>query len=561
MKASMNKLQSAPNGYKRTLLVNSQELAYSLGSLSPETLVIAVEPERLSTSMEDPLGHYRESVIKLCGDGLPVICPSDLIEDCKGDKQFPRLRAELGARLTSIPLTLPDLEKKPESVSVILDAAIKRQTADDVKANRLIAEQIAEDRQAEREDQEEAGPPVLPFIDIEAVLPASGWLASYFDLMTGATDAPKIFAIISGLCALAIAAGNRVWIGEGSRRIYPNLYAVILSPSGDGRKSTSVDPVHRIFRSDCWKNDFLLPRDTSVQSMHRDLVEMPERAIVASEFKATLDTFSQKYNEGGLSTLTTLFDENEIEISRVQEAKKRAEKVALTILGASTTEWLLEALRPDDYKAGLWVRFLFCLAHRTEFFPEPKYIENELSVLAESLSDVRENLTGAQADFSAVKNESEKFAFYAEGLRRELGQDLKGSLLTGAAARLGTYAKKLALLYSLADGGPGAIRPQPEHWNMAEALLRFLFDCSRYVVDVELCYSRVERQRKELMRVIQSNPGITTSALTRKSQNLKSGERTQLLNDLEQMKFIKRKSYRTKGRPAEKFYPWTFRTG
>ena len=68
-----------------------------------------------------------------------------------------------------------------------------------------------------------------------------GWLSEYLGYARKLTDAPLSFHLAAGLVALAGAVGSRVsWTGGGKEQ-WPNLYALLLAPSGLYRKSTSVD--------------------------------------------------------------------------------------------------------------------------------------------------------------------------------------------------------------------------------------------------------------------------------------------------------------------------------
>ena len=56
---------------------------------------------------------------------------------------------------------------------------------------------------------------------------------------------PGEFATWAALSMIAGAVGDRVWIdGSDGTRTYPNLYVVLVAPSGAG-KGVTVDPIIR----------------------------------------------------------------------------------------------------------------------------------------------------------------------------------------------------------------------------------------------------------------------------------------------------------------------------
>lgn len=118
---------------KRVLLVNSLELAATL-ALPSDTLVIFADPERLG----DPL--YCRDIVERCGEGISVFAPLDLMTCYKGDA-LSGLQGLLGVRLTSIPMTVADIEKDPAGLYVTLIAREHIQAADDVEFNRKLAEE------------------------------------------------------------------------------------------------------------------------------------------------------------------------------------------------------------------------------------------------------------------------------------------------------------------------------------------------------------------------------------------------------------------------------------
>ena len=67
-----------------------------------------------------------------------------------------------------------------------------------------------------------------------------GALQEYEMYWTPTTDAPREYLIASALVVVATVLANRVYIPWGGDRILGNLWIVLLGPSSNYRKSTTV---------------------------------------------------------------------------------------------------------------------------------------------------------------------------------------------------------------------------------------------------------------------------------------------------------------------------------
>lgn len=63
------------------------------------------------------------------------------------------------------------------------------------------------------------------------------------------TDAPREHNIACGLAVHAALVGHQVWIPFGGQRLGLNLWALVLGPSSDFRKSTTVNQARRTIRA------------------------------------------------------------------------------------------------------------------------------------------------------------------------------------------------------------------------------------------------------------------------------------------------------------------------
>src|SRR5512142_899149 len=60
------------------------------------------------------------------------------------------------------------------------------------------------------------------------------WLTKYVEY-TEDFEPPAAYQRWMGVLTLAVAAGHRVWLQEANIKVWPNLYVVLVGPSGIGK--------------------------------------------------------------------------------------------------------------------------------------------------------------------------------------------------------------------------------------------------------------------------------------------------------------------------------------
>lgn len=68
----------------------------------------------------------------------------------------------------------------------------------------------------------------------------TSWLQSYLEY-TKNQESPEIFHLWVGITLISGALRRRVWLDRSYFKLYPNIYTILVSPTGTCRKSTSVD--------------------------------------------------------------------------------------------------------------------------------------------------------------------------------------------------------------------------------------------------------------------------------------------------------------------------------
>lgn len=183
-----------------------------------------------------------------------------------------------------------------------------------------------------------------------------GFLELYLRYATEITDAPELFHRYAALAISAGAIGNRVCYRFGDLLLRPNLWICLIAPSSVGRKTTSLNIGKRIFNG--VMPGRVMPEEFSAESLIQSMAASPESMFFASEFVALVSCIKKGYNEGLMGTLADLYDSPPMYSRQLRSGHYEIANAAPNILAATTVEWFLEKLTPEDWAGGFVPRFL-----------------------------------------------------------------------------------------------------------------------------------------------------------------------------------------------------------
>jgi hypothetical protein len=378
------------------------------------------------------------------------------------------------------------------------------------------------------------------------------WLRNYVEYSRSITDAPLAFHVAGGLAAMAGAVGSNVWWrGGGGREQWPNLYLLLLAPSGIFRKSTSVDiPMNLLAKA---SPGSLLDREFTPERFIRNLADQPTSVLKESEFASLLERMKSNYMQGMKQRLTDLFDCQDSYDRTLQGASGgRGERIsivrpALTILAASTLDWLVESLTETDMRSGFMPRFLF-------FAPTLKEAEPAGGYLAEPDRPLENWLVKTLAQMSGMARRQISFA---PSRRRIVGWNTDNSAvveggqtpdeLLGLYSRLGHHLGKIAALLSVSDDGIRSEYAVAEDTaERAIALMEWILAGTGRVFEERVVFSKFELQAQKALRFI--GGGIERGALLKKMK-CPASELDRLLMTLKDRGEIDEYTEQTAGRP------------
>ena len=352
-----------------------------------------------------------------------------------------------------------------------------------------------------------------------------GFLHDYCEFGKTITDAPEEFHLGAGLTALATACGSKIiYPGFGGRRQWPNLYTLLIAPSGLFRKSTAVGIAEDLIAE--VDKDLILSGEQSREKFLSLLKTNPNVLYPISEFSAVLSMWNRDYSQGFKEIVVDLFDcRQEYSRQTLKDGKVTISQPALNILAASTLDWLKEKLTEGDMRGGLMGRFLLIPGIT-------KGIDRGLNLtidkqakqgLADFLKLIR-TIKQSWIDVSAVLPEYNSWVKKAE---KAIVNDPE---LLGFQSRLATHTLKLAVLFTISDmPGPQAkYILTSDNLNRAFVLGKWLIDQAITLAETGFIKSKTEQQVQRLLELARQPGGIDRRQAIRRT-HLKSREFDQIV--------------------------------
>jgi len=258
------------------------------------------------------------------------------------------------------------------------------------------------------------------------------------------TDAPEIFLLFSGI-ALLSGVANKFYF-HFPRKIYLNLYLLLLAPSTFCRKSTCTDIVSDYLREvdPC----LLLPESFTPEAMFDILKAHPRGLIIWRELIQVKEfMFGSEYSKGLPAFLTDTYDyKKDFTRWTKGEGKICIENPIISILAAGIASWFVKNLNEIDFQGGIWTRFLFVPAPDQEHryrLPRKFVLDPMIRGRLMHLND----RAPEEIDLSEITPLIETW-----GQRHmEQSMNLEHAILQSVFLRLEVMLLKLAALFQLAE--------------------------------------------------------------------------------------------------------------
>jgi hypothetical protein len=282
------------------------------------------------------------------------------------------------------------------------------------------------------------------------------WIESYLHF-TRYHIAVEKFHLWSALGVLGVAINKSRWIDSGYRKTYPNLYILLVGPSGVG-KSYSSDLAFDILRESKAKVKIFSDSITAaglVEFMGQSTItyEIDGRIIVktpVSVYASEIGTMLTRRNslEELAIILTELFNRDTDYESTTKGTNKTTIKGPnLSFFACCPPEWILENLTSVGLKNGFLGRMLIVTDSKKRF--------HESQLLGQLEWNLRDDLIH---DLQVISNQSVQMIWSTEANKAYDGWVITQPLdltsdetieVQGFVSRKSQFVKKLAILFAV----------------------------------------------------------------------------------------------------------------
>lgn len=285
------------------------------------------------------------------------------------------------------------------------------------------------------------------------------FIEAYVEYAAGFTDAPAIFHHRMALFMISSIVNRKVSFRQGYGFLYPNLWMILLAPSGFYHKSYAISAAVNLIKK--VNPGLILPEDFSREGLIEELSASSKRLLISYEFQSLMGVLGRDYMGGAKAFLTEIFD-NPAEYTRKLKTKpvrkldpendedpgngkSVIKEPFLNLVAASTIEWFCESLKENDLMGGFLARFFIVRSYpkETSMPWQPPDDEIKREKLVEMLSEIN-NMHGEMTLTKEAKEFYEEWYKTFEQSRRD-----DTSIVSPFYPRLTEYAKKFAMLSAI----------------------------------------------------------------------------------------------------------------
>lgn len=344
-----------------------------------------------------------------------------------------------------------------------------------------------------------------------------GWLKDYLDYTAG-HEAPEDFHVWVGLTIIGATIRRRAWIDNVYHKFYPNLYTILISPPGVGKKTTAINigteilreavPECRIISEKCTPEALAKrlgrPLESHKESGGMKIEARAEGLIIAPELTVFLG--AEQYNSGLIMFLTRLYDcSSTLEVETISRGLEKLKNVCVSLLGATTPSEIDRAIPASARGSGFMSRL--CLVQKdttSRIVPKAVRIDPTIKeLLVVQLARIHEECVG---EFS-LSTEADKWydSYYR---RHHEAVSIGGNSLS--IERQTDHINKLAMILSAAEHSKMVINE--DHFQRAFNIIELAAkNCGEILKLIDT--SERGKMTQRVLNIIQDNGGIAQRTL------------------------------------------------
>lgn len=285
------------------------------------------------------------------------------------------------------------------------------------------------------------------------------WIAAYLKY-TDNTEPPKSYHTWTAISCIAGALQRKVRLLWGHEVLYPNLYVVLVGPSGRCKKGTAMTIGYELLKqcgvamvSEATTKERLIQRMTEATTSFKDETTSSVKFHCSVTcFSEELSVFLGKNDVEFLSHLTNWYDSrDEWTYETKRSGTDKVQGICFNLLGGTAPDWIPSMFPQEAIGGGFTSRVIFVVEeNKAKTVPHHVLTDEERKLKGALIRDLQRihNMSG-EATFTeeARKAYQEWYRTTDEDIRNG-SPPIEDPRFGGYVERRATHVKKLAMVVS-----------------------------------------------------------------------------------------------------------------
>lgn len=294
----------------------------------------------------------------------------------------------------------------------------------------------------------------------------SGWLESYLKY-TENSESPISYHTWCGLSVIAGALQRRVYLRWGlGRVIYPNLYIVLIGPSGRTRKGVAIGIAKEFLKN--VPGITVTPESSSgrqamIQAMKRASTNFQDPVDGKIKFHCAVTAFSEELSvflgQGDIAYLSNLTDwydsKDDWEYETISRGKDSLQGLCLNLMGGTAPDWIQSMIPHEALGGGFTSRIIFIVEEAKRKLVPEYTISPEEEALSELLLRDLERISqlSGEITFDTAAKDLYINWYIEQDTALSAGKPaISDNRFAGYCERRATHLQKLMILCSASRG-------------------------------------------------------------------------------------------------------------
>lgn len=290
----------------------------------------------------------------------------------------------------------------------------------------------------------------------------SDWLSEYL-VYTKHTEPPTSYHTWCGLSAIAGALQRKVRLEWGFERLYPNLYVILVGPSGKTRKGIALGIAKEILSS--VSGIAIAPesssgRESTVLAMKRSMANYEDPYDGKIKIHCSLTAFSEELSvflgQGDVKYLANLTDWYDSKDSWTYETIGRGtdslQGLCFNLAGGTAPDWIQSMLPQEAIGGGFTARIIFIVEEvKGQTVSKHDMTEAELELREKLIRDL-ERISYLKGRFFFNAEGEDAYIKWYEAQDRLEKPAVEDNRFASYCERRATHLRKVMMLMSASRG-------------------------------------------------------------------------------------------------------------